>query len=436
MDVKHTDSIADRYVKVGFTDIDGILRGKLISKEKYEKAKASGMGFCDVVFGWDLHDDLVEGQTLTGWHSGFPDKILAPDNTTVRALSFEGDLPFLFADFSKYEKNAVDFCPRSILKQIINSTSDSGIRAKVGFEYEWYNLKKEQKEEYLSSGMFGYSIQRLGEGSDFFQAIIHHADKSGCRVEGFHTETGPGVVEAALESADPLAAADAAVLFKYLVKIVGGRHGVLPTFMAKCSPNLPGSGCHIHQSIFREDGASLGELSENGLPQKLENYLAGLVQLLPDLCVLLAPTVNSYKRLHHGDWAPSKISWGWDNRTTALRIIGDSKETIRIENRVPAPDINPYLALSACLAAGFYGIEEKLTLNHKPIKGSAYEQDSATRLPEQLDKAAERFYNNDIISDLFGKAFVEHYYNTRMKEWKKYHSYVSDWEVDRYREIL
>ena len=237
--------------------------------------------------------------------------------------------------------------------------------------------------------MFGYSLLRLNQSRDYVNALMDELRAFRVPIEGLHTETGPGVLEAALLYSDPLEAADRAVLFKSGAKEIAHRFGIMPSFMAKWNAALPGCSGHIHQSLWdagQKKNLFFDSGEKHGMSALFSHYIAGQLACLPDLLPLYAPTINSYKRLVEGAWAPTKANWGIDNRTTALRAIPGSKKSTRIETRVNGSDSNPYLALAAALASGLYGIENELSLG-APITGSGYDDKKAPALPSNLEDA-------------------------------------------------
>ena len=285
--------------------------------------------------------------------------------------------------------------------------------------------------------MFGYSIVRMASNRPYFNALMDDLGRFGVPLEGLHTETGPGVFEAAILFSDALEAADRGVLFKTGVKEIAQRFGILPSFMAKWNAQLPGCSGHIHQSLWTEDGNAFHDEDD---PLKMsatfKSYLAGQLELLPDLLPFFAPTVNSYKRLVDGYWAPTKVTWGVDNRTTAFRVIPGSAKSTRVEVRITGSDINPYLAIAASLAAGLHGIEKGLTLDDKPVKGSAYLADKAARLPRNLQEATARLAKSKLAREVLGDEIVDHFVGTRTWEWRQFQDAVTDWELRRYFEVI
>jgi len=430
-------------VKLAITDIDGVLRGKLISLDKFRSVAEKGFGFCDVVFGWDAGDQAYDNGKYTGWHTGYPDALAVIDIGTFRRVPWEGDIPFFLADF---KDGAV--CPRGLLKKVIGQSEAAGFLAYFSQEFEWFNFLGKggevAAEDYrklppLSQGMFGYSILRASQGSAYFQDLFDMLEKFGVPLEGLHTETGPGVYEAAISYSEALEAADRAVLFKSGVKEIAHRHGILPTFMAKFSPELPGCSGHVHQSLWSADGSrNLFYDADNatGISSLMESYIAGQLHCLPHILPLYAPTVNSYKRLVEGAWAPTTITWGIDNRTTALRALPGSATSTRLETRVVGSDSNPYLAMAGCLASGLYGIRNGLKLDIPATRGSGYEDKSRGVLPRNLWEATQAMKGSALAVELLGETFVDHFTRTREWEWRQFSREVTDWELRRYFEII
>jgi len=258
-------------------------------------------------------------------------------------------------------------------------------------------------------------------------------------LEGLHTETGPGVYEAAILYTGIPEAADRAVLFKSGVKEIAHRHGILATFMAKCSETLPGCSGHVHQSLWSKDGKQnlfYDKKSKTGMSAIMEHYIAGQLYCLPHILPMYAPTVNSYKRLVEGAWAPTTITWGVDNRTTALRALPGSASATRLETRVVGSDSNPYLAMAACLASGLYGIAKKLPLQIPATTGNGYADKKNGLLPANLWESSQAMKQSAIAKELFGESFVEHFTGTREWEWRQFSKMVTDWELKRYLEII
>jgi glutamine synthetase len=256
-------------------------------------------------------------------------------------------------------------------------------------------------------------------------------------IEGLHTETGPGVYEAAIAFSGALEQADRAILFKTGAKEIGKRFGVMPSFMAKWNAALPGCSGHIHQSL--SDGKSnlfFDAKSPRLMSPLFESYLAGQVACLMEFAPMFWPTINSYKRLVDGFWAPVKPTWGIDNRTASFRVIAGSAKATRLETRCPGADVNPYLAMAAVIAAGMHGVEKGLKLTAPPITGTNQGADDVPRAPRSLIRSTQNFKASDIARDWLGDTFVDHFAATREWEHRQWQDAVTDWELKRYFEII
>ncbi|MFT4031931.1 MAG: glutamine synthetase family protein [Siphonobacter sp.] len=435
-------------IKFAFADIDGVLRGKVISREKFLKGLEEGYGFCNVVFGWDSSDETYDNVKLTGWHSGYPDMPVRIDLATQRHIPWENNIPFFLADFSKANGDDLPACPRSLLKKIVRQCKEMGFHAECAQEFEWFNFREtpqslQQKEfrnlEPLTPGMFGYSILRPSLESAFNTDLFDLLTAFDIPLEGLHTETGPGVYEAAIHHDEVLRAADKATLFKTAVKEIGYRHGIVATFMAKLNAELPGCSGHIHQSLWNANTTQnlfYDADAEDKMSTLFKQYLAGQLYCLPYILPMYAPTINSYKRLVEGAWAPTTLTWSYDNRTTALRVLTNGEAYTRLETRVPGSDSNPYLAIAAALATGLYGIKHQLSLGIPPTAGNGYATKQYGVLPANLQQATMVMKESAVAEELFGAAFVEHFTHTRDWEWRQYARQVSDWELKRYFEII
>jgi glutamine synthetase len=258
-------------------------------------------------------------------------------------------------------------------------------------------------------------------------------------LEGLHTETGPGVLEAAIEYSDALSAADRAVIFKTFSKVLAQRQGKMLTFMAKWSNAYPGQSGHLHLSLTDDKGnpAFYQEGKPGGISDTMRWFVGGQQALMPEFLAMVASTVNSYSRLIPGFWAPTDATWGIENRTCALRVVPGSRSSQRVEYRVAAADINPYLAIAAALGSGLWGIEHRIEPD-APVVGNAYEASHAPEraLPRTLAQAADRFEASEPARVLFGDAFVEHYAMSRRWEEREFRRAITDWELARYFEII
>jgi len=434
-------------VKYAIADIDGILRGKYISAEKFLSVAESDTGFCDVIFGWDSADSAYDNGSYTGWHTGYPDAPARLDLSTFRKIPWENDLPFFLGELVQNSETPPP-CPRLLLKKVLGDAVSAGFLPVFSQEFEWYNFAETPQtihdKQYcslrpLTPGMFGYSILRSSLQNDFMKDLFELLNRFGIPIEGLHTETGPGTYEAAICYSELPEAGDRAVLFKTAVKEIAYKHGIMATFMAKVSEKLPGCGGHVHQSLWdagRRKNLFYEEKDSLHMSEIMKQYMAGQLLLMPSLLPLFAPTINSYKRLVEGAWAPTTLTWGIDNRTVALRVLTGSPTACRLETRVIGADANPYLAMAGALASGLYGIKNKLQLKQAATRGNGYQDQTNDRLPATLDEATKLMKKSAVAAEILGTGFTDHYARTREWEWRQHLKTVTDWELKRYFEII
>ncbi|TLS22327.1 uncharacterized protein PpBr36_09885 [Pyricularia pennisetigena] len=466
----------DTKVKLAGIDVDGILRGKLVSKKKFLSIAKDGFGFCSVIFGWDMHDQTYFRELgISNAGNGYRDLVAIPDLSSFRRVPWENDIPFFLVSFHDPDTmEPICACPRGLLRTQLDKIKSEGYGAMAGAEYEFYQFRTPSSDPAASSapstaaylrenpphslpalteGMFGYSLTRPVHNQDYFYDIFDTCEKFNCNIEGWHTESGPGVFEAALEFGEISGMADRASLFKYAVKSVATKYGITPCFMAKPKQGLPGNSGHMHISLVDNSGKNLfaretpdedapwpdvAQLSDLG-----RHFLAGLLEGLPDVMPIVAPTINSYKRLVENFWAPVTVSWGLEHRAASIRLIAPPTSkpgATRFEVRVPGADTNPSLVLAAILALGWRGVQKKLQIPCPPLgKGEQVggESDTGIRLAKSLREANERFMRKESVArEAFGDAFVDHYGGTREHEIRQWDEAVTDWEMKRYIETV
>ncbi|KJX97244.1 glutamine synthetase like protein [Zymoseptoria brevis] len=471
----------DTSVKVAGVDIDGQLRGKLMSKKKFLSIAKSGFGFCSVIFGWDMHDQTYFKELkISNSENGYRDILAEVDLSSFRRIPWEKDVAFFLCSFREPEGQSLSACPRSLLERAVQKISAKGMGALAGAEYEFFTFRAPDAHHAsaanddrnssatstflqnnpvnslpsLESGMFGYSITRPVHNQEWYYGIYDACQKFRCDIEGWHTESGPGVYEAALEYGEIRQMADRAALFKLTVKNMSSKYGITPCFMAKPREGLPGNSGHMHVSLkdnktgknlfVREEAdpnppyPDLAYVSDIG-----RQFLAGLLDGLPDVMPLVAPTVNSYKRLVENFWAPVTVSWGLEHRAASIRLIApptSPAKGTRFEVRVPGADTNAFLVLSAILALGYRGIEKKMDIPVPPLgKGQDVggAADKGQRLAKSLKEATAQFARKDSVArEVFGDDFVDHFAGTREHEIRLWDEAVTDWEVKRYIETV
>lgn len=433
-------------VKVGVFDMDGVLRGKYMNVPKFLSALEGGFGFCDVVLGWDSNDQLYDKSKFTGWHTAYPDAPVRLLPETARAIPFEKNTFLMLGEFTGEAEN---ICPRGLLRRVIDKADSMGLKASASCEFEFFMFKETpdsvrnknyQNLTNMTPGYFGYSTIRSSTHSDLYHQIMDMGRDMRFPIEGLHTETGPGVLEAALLYDDALEAADRASLFKTYMKVLAQRNGLMATFMAKYSNQYPGQSGHMHLSLKdKKSGKPVfhDATKPHNISDTMRHFIGGQQKLMPELLSMVACTVNSYSRLIPGFWAPTAATWGVENRTCALRAIPGAEKSQRVEYRIAAADINPYVALSAALASGLYGIEHKIEPT-APVVGNAYEQKNpeGLDLPQTLTEASGRLRQSKAAEELFGTKFVEHYAQSREWEEREFRKAITDWELKRYFEII
>ncbi|GAO18844.1 hypothetical protein UVI_02059590 [Ustilaginoidea virens] len=464
----------DSCVKLAGIDVDGILRGKLVSKSKFLSVAESGFGFCSVIFGWDMHDKTyLRELKVSNAENGYRDMLAVPDLTTFRRVPWENNVPFFLVDFfDPNTKEPIAACSRGLLRMQLEKLQAKGYGAMAGgksslpqgsilsSEYEFYTFRNPQSDSAspasflqqnpphllpsLTEGMFGYSLNRPVHNKDWYYDVYNTCARFRCDIEGWHTESGPGVYEAALEFGPVSQMADRASLFKYVVKSVGIGHGITPCFMAKPRQGLPGNSGHMHISLVDARGKNLfardapdphapwpdvAALSDLG-----RHFLAGLLAGLPDVMPMLAPTVNSYKRLVENFWAPVTVSWGLEHRAASIRLISaptSKPSATRFEVRTPGADSNPHLVLAAVLGCGWRGVDKKLEIACPPLamgRDTGGPNDMGERLAKSLKEATARFMRKESVArEIFGDDFVDHFGGTRENEVRLFDEAVTDW---------
>jgi len=433
------------HVKLGVVDLDGVIRGKYIARDKFFAALESGFNFCDVIFGWDSQDQLYDKSRFTGWHTAFPDATARVIPNSCRDVPTEGHMLFFLGEF---EGAAADLCPRNLLGRMVERAAKLGFTASAAAEFEFFVFdetphsvreKGYRSLKNLTPGWFGYSMLRSSVESDFHHGLLKLCDDMDMPLEGLHTETGPGVLEAAIKYTDVMAAADRAVIFKTFSKVLAERQGKMLTFMAKWSNSYPGQSGHLHLSLRDLEGkpAFFAADRPGNMSDTMRWFVGGQQALLPEVLAMVASTVNSYSRLIPGFWAPTDATWGIENRTCALRVIPGAPSAQRVEYRIAAADINPYLALAAALGSGLWGIQNRIEPG-SPIVGNAYDisHPPERSLPRTLFEAAERLAASSAARSLFGDVFVDHYVMTRCWEQREFQRAITDWELARYFEII
>jgi len=422
-------------VAVAVPDGVGRLIGKRVPLERYADVMRDGLPMPDfhLVTGLDNipYDDLE----ITGPHTGFNNGLLRPDPTALRTLPWLDRTALAICDAYGQDNALVEVAPRAILRRQVARLADIGMTARTALELEFYlfrgtferALKSDYRDLQPSYHLSGDNdLLVSGYDEDLIGEIRRSMPLAGVPIELSQGEGGPGQHEICLAHAEPVEAADRHAVYKHGVKEMATRRGMAPTFMAKVDEKLPGSSCHIHLSIAEDEGNALGE--PGSLSRFGSAFLAGVLRFTAELMPLHAPYANSYRRLVDGSWAPSNLTWGYDNRTVAVRLVGTGPD-FRLEFRVPGADTNAYLSSSALIAAGLAGVERELA-PPPPVAGDGYGT-QAPVLPQDLGEALQLFGGGDVGAEALGSKVHRHLLGLARHEFEVSRRAVTDWDRRR-----
>lgn len=430
-----------RVVQVEVPDLDGGLRAKLVSVPK--ALAADGIAMCSIMFGLTQADDVYDSPASSA-ANGYPDLVLRPDMTTLRPLPWGEATVAVLCDLSGADGAPVPLAPRTVLRTVADRCARLGFEARFAAEWELCVVQRDDGPRAGGPGgltplgrtLNAYSSLRLTELRPLAQAFFRRMEAVGIPVESVHTELGHGMLEFALAHAPAIEAADRAARAKAYLKELCGERDLVATFMPKWRTGAPTSGCHFHQSLWR-DGANAFCAPDGGLSPLGRHYLAGQLATMTDFSVLFNPSVNAFRRLQPGTFTPATASWGTDNRTAAIRAITGSPKGVRLEHRRAGADVSPYLAIAAMLAGGLHGIAEKLEAP-APAAGDAYADGRFPGLPRTLGDAVAALRDSPVAPGLLGPDFVRHYLLSREVElrlWREWEAeQVTEWEHRRYFE--
>jgi len=425
-------------VLVAMTDMQGRLQGKRCGARYFlEEVLRHGTEGCNYLLAVDVDMNTVGGYEMSSWERGYGDLLMAPDLDTLRILPWLEGTALVLCDVQWLDGTPMPASPRQILKAQLDRLAQRGMKAYVGTELEFIVFndtfeaawdKKYRGLEPANQYNVDYSILGTARIEPLLRDIRNSMEGAGLYVESAKGECNLGQQEIAFRYDEALATCDNHSIYKTGSKEIAAKHGKSLTFMAKYDER-EGNSCHIHLSFRSTEGeAVLAGDRENGFSELMEQFIAGQLACLSELTYLLAPNINSYKRFVPGSFAPTAVAWGMDNRTCALRVVGHG-ESLRVENRLPGGDVNPYLAVAALIAAGLHGIENKLELEPK-FDGNAYDSEKP-HVPTTLREAAALFTGSKIAREAFGDEMVDHYTNAARVELDAYDAAVTDWELTR-----
>jgi glutamine synthetase len=422
-----------RVVQLEVPDLDGGLRAKLVSPAK--ALSEAGAAMCTIMFGLTQADDVYESPA-SSTDNGYPDLVMRLDMTTARPLPWCEATVAVLCDLFGPDGAPYPVAPRTVLRTVADRCAELGFEARFAAEWELCVVHQGDEAVPLGRTMNAYSLLRLREMRPLAQAFFERMEAVGIPIESVHTELGHGMLEFAIAHAPVLEAADHAARAKAYLKELCGEMGLVATFMPKWRTGAPTSGCHFHQSLWRDGGNAFWS-ADGALSSLARQYLAGQLATMADLSVLFNPSVNAFRRLQPGTWTPVTASWGVDNRTAAIRAIAGSPKGARLEHRRAGADVNPYLAIAAMLAGGLHGIARDLAAPD-PATGDASADGRFPRLPSTLADAVAALRDSPVAASLLGREFVDHYLLSREVElrlWREWEAeQVTEWEHRRYFE--
>jgi glutamine synthetase len=418
------------FVLLGIPDVNGSIRGKALRPAAFDSAVRHGTVMTDLILGLDPVDTPITDFERFGIRTGAADLVVHPDPETLHQLTWRPGWRVCLATPSWPDGTPCDFAPREVFRHVLNEIGELGYEPMAALEYEirlW-----DGDGQPMSSGI-SYSLTEIGRYGEFVSRLIPALEGLGVDLSAVHTEAGPGLLELNLEPRRGLRAADDAALVKFAMKELAASMGMRASFLAKTAPGEEGSSGHIHFSCWDgETNAFAGPDAADQIPPAFGAAIAGVLEHLPAASLLLNPNVNSYKRLVPGWFAPINATWGYENRSCAVRAIrSDRPELWRFECRRPGADANPYLALAAVTASAADGMKNKAE-PPPPIEGDAYALADLPELPGSLESAIRAFEGDRALRSALGEGFSAYYTTSRAWELKAWRETVTDWERERY----
>jgi len=425
-------------VLVAITDMQGRLQGKRCAARYFlEVVVPNGVEGCNYMMAVDVDMNTVDGYAMSSWDSGYGDLVMRPDFATLRRIPWYDNTALVLCDVEQHDGSPVAPSPRQVLRRQLDRLSEHGWDAYVGTELEFQVFNNTYEDAWNrgyrnldAANQYNVDYSMIGTGriEPLLRDIRNGMSDAGMYVESAKGECNLGQHEIAFRYSDALTTCDNHSLYKTGAKEIAALHGKSLSFMAKFDER-EGNSCHIHISLRSKDGDPVlaGE-GQHGFSPLMEHFIAGQIACLEELTYFFAPNINSYKRFVPGSFAPTTVAWGLDNRTCALRVIGHG-DSLRVENRVPGGDVNPYLAVAALVASGLYGIENELPLE-PAFEGNAYNADRA-KVPHTLRDAADQLGRSELARKAFGDEVVDHYLNNAAVELEAFEAAVTDWERTR-----
>lgn len=428
-------------VLVCLVDMQGRLMGKRFHVSNFIDSAWKETHCCDYLLATDLEMATPDGYASSSWQAGYGDYIMAPDMDTLRVLPWlEGTAMVLCDIIDHHTHQPVPHSPRAVLKRQIERLAALGYSAMMATELEFFLFKSSLDElrqqqymnlEPLSAYNEDYHIFQTSKEEPVMRRLRNALFAAGIPVENTKGEAEAGQEELNIRYSAALDCADHHTIAKQATKEIAWQQGHAATFLPKWQADKVGSASHIHMSLWHdEQNAFYDADAQHGMSSVMQHFVAGLIHYAPQYTVLLAPYVNSYKRFMKGTFAPTKIAWSVDNRTSGFRLCGENTSAVRVECRIPGSDVNPYLAQAALLAAGIKGIEDNMPLA-PAATGDMYENDAVPDIPSTLRDAIASFEDATLLKDAMGEEVVMHYLRCAQWEQEAFDSAVTQWEVAR-----
>ena len=425
VDAPAPDTDEVKFVLLGFPDMNGSLRGKAMRPEAFNAALRHGAPMTDLLLGLDPVDMPIADYERFGIRSGAADLIVHPEASTLHDLTWRPRWSVCLGTPNWPDGSTCELASREVLRGALAQMTKIGYEVMAAVEYEI--RVRDAEGRFVSSGI-SYSLSEVSALDGFLTALRPALDGLGVELNAAHTEAAPGLLELNLAARPALQAADEATYTKFAVKAVAASMGMKATFLAKTTPGEEGSSGHVHLSCWRDNINAFAGSD----PAAMQSAIAGVLEHLPGASLLLNPTINSYKRLVPGYFAPTNVSWGFENRSAAVRAIRSKRsELSRIECRRPGADANPYLALAALVISAADGMRRKAK-PPAPVEGDAYSRSDLAMLPGSLEAALVAFESDDVLRKGVGQNFSEYYATSRRWELKAWQETVTDWERNRY----
>ena len=431
-------------VLVCVSDMQGRLNGKRVTGKAFIDYVYKETHMCDYLYTVDMDMFTVPGYKTSSWETGYGDMTVIPDLSTIKIAHWLEKTAIVLCDCLDHDgKKPLMHSTRQILRNVVSKANKMGFEPMIGSELEFFlfnqtydDIHKNNYSNLQESSWYiqDYMIFQTTKEEDVLRELRNSLLKSGIYVECSKGEAAPGQEEINVVFTNALSMADNHILIKNAAKEIAFKHNKAITFMAKYKEEVGGSSCHIHNSLFdkkTKKNVFYNSKDKYGMSNIFKSYVAGQIKFLSDISIFLAPNINSYKRFQDGSFAPTKSVWGIDNRTAGFRLAGHGS-SIRIECRVPGADVNPYLSFAVLVAAGLYGIENKLKLE-EPYSGNIY-QKKVREIPKTLSEAIKIAKKSKLLKNIFEADVLEHYIHAAEWEQKEYDSSVNDWQLRRYFE--